>query len=240
METLVRLARHAEVAGPQGTLVRFETLPIASVTKADIEAIRQWRLAELPGGRARWELRTRRARSGSHGAGTRRAAADTPASRDVLPTAGHPRCYPAPTACGSCPGRSHYRDSGEDLVAQSAFDCPPWRRLPLHHRGPLGRCRADLAAAVDGIESELALDLHDDGAGLRSSLATLPRRLGGQLERLRSEPLRGDGHQVAGQNVPHGCMRLNVFEFAHRGCGQRRCRASGAPGGPGVNPGLVP
>lgn len=53
MEILVAVLRRAEIPAAQGTTMRLEQKPIQDVTKADIEAVRAWRRAELAAGKAR-------------------------------------------------------------------------------------------------------------------------------------------------------------------------------------------
>ena len=53
MEVLVALARRAEIPAAHGTTVRLEEKAIDAITKADIEAVRAWRRAELAAGRSR-------------------------------------------------------------------------------------------------------------------------------------------------------------------------------------------
>jgi integrase len=43
IETLIALARRAEIPGAHNSTIRLEQRPIAAVTKADIEAVREWR-----------------------------------------------------------------------------------------------------------------------------------------------------------------------------------------------------
>ncbi len=53
MEVLIALARRAEIPAAHGTTVKLEEKPIDAITKADIEAVRAWRRAELAAGRSR-------------------------------------------------------------------------------------------------------------------------------------------------------------------------------------------
>lgn len=46
METLIAVFRRAEIPGPKGTSLKLEQKPIADVTKADVEAVRDWRRAQ--------------------------------------------------------------------------------------------------------------------------------------------------------------------------------------------------
>lgn len=50
MEILIALARRAEIPAAKGARVRLETKPFADVTKADIEAVRDWRRRTSKGG----------------------------------------------------------------------------------------------------------------------------------------------------------------------------------------------
>lgn len=50
MEILIALARRAEIPAAHGATVRLETKPFADVTKADIEAVRDWRRRTTKGG----------------------------------------------------------------------------------------------------------------------------------------------------------------------------------------------
>ena len=50
MEILIALARRADVPAAHGTTVRLETKVFADVTKADIEAVREWRRRTTKGG----------------------------------------------------------------------------------------------------------------------------------------------------------------------------------------------
>jgi integrase len=53
MEILIAVLRRAEIPAAQSTTVRFEQKPIEDITKADVEAVRVWRRAELAAGRCR-------------------------------------------------------------------------------------------------------------------------------------------------------------------------------------------
>jgi len=53
MEILVGVLRRAEILAANGTTVKLESKPIAEITKADIEAVRTWRRAELAAGKSR-------------------------------------------------------------------------------------------------------------------------------------------------------------------------------------------
>ena len=53
MEILVAVMRRAEIPAAHGTLVRLEQKTIDAITKADIEAVRIWRRAELAAGKSR-------------------------------------------------------------------------------------------------------------------------------------------------------------------------------------------
>jgi integrase len=53
MELLVRVLRRAEIPAAKGTTIRFEQRPIDAITRADVEAVRSWRRAELAAGRSR-------------------------------------------------------------------------------------------------------------------------------------------------------------------------------------------
>ncbi len=53
MEILIGVLRRAEIPAAQGTTLRLELKPIDSITKADVEAVRTWRRAELAAGKSR-------------------------------------------------------------------------------------------------------------------------------------------------------------------------------------------
>lgn len=53
MEILIAVLRRAEIPAAQGATVRLEQKPIDAITKADVEAVRTWRRAELAAGKAR-------------------------------------------------------------------------------------------------------------------------------------------------------------------------------------------
>jgi integrase len=53
METLVAMARRAEIPAANGATIRLEQKPIDSVTKADIEAVRTWRRQQQAAGKSR-------------------------------------------------------------------------------------------------------------------------------------------------------------------------------------------
>jgi hypothetical protein len=53
MEILIGVLRRAEIPAAQGTTVRLEQKPIDGITKADVEAVRTWRRAELVAGKSR-------------------------------------------------------------------------------------------------------------------------------------------------------------------------------------------
>ena len=53
MEILIVVLRRAEIPAAQGTTVRLEQKPIDGITKADVEAVRTWRRAELAAGKSR-------------------------------------------------------------------------------------------------------------------------------------------------------------------------------------------
>src|SRR5687767_14224000 len=53
MEILISLARRAEIPAPGGTTIRLEDKPMASITRADIESVRNWRREERQRGRSR-------------------------------------------------------------------------------------------------------------------------------------------------------------------------------------------
>lgn len=52
-EILIGVLRRAEIPAAQGATVRLEQKPIEVITKADVEAVRVWRRAELAAGKAR-------------------------------------------------------------------------------------------------------------------------------------------------------------------------------------------
>jgi integrase len=53
MEILVAVLRRAEIPAAGGSTVRLEQKPIDAITKADVEAVRTWRRAELAAGKSR-------------------------------------------------------------------------------------------------------------------------------------------------------------------------------------------
>jgi integrase len=53
METLIAMARRAEIPAANGTTVRLDAKPIDAVTKADVEAVRAWRRQEQKAGKSR-------------------------------------------------------------------------------------------------------------------------------------------------------------------------------------------
>ena len=53
METLIAMARRAEIPAAQGATLRLEQKPIDAITKADVEAVRTWRRQEQAASKSR-------------------------------------------------------------------------------------------------------------------------------------------------------------------------------------------